>query len=681
MRVPIEWLKEYVEVPTSPEELSHRLTMAGLEVEAIEHDEGEPVLNVKVTPNRGDCLSMVGVAREVAALYGLFLRHPMPSARTCVPSEAAQFAHIEIVDDDLCPRYAARVVRNVRIAPSPEWMQKRLIAAGMRPINNVVDATNYVMLEMGQPLHAFDLDLLPEGRIVVRRAKPGERIVTLDGVERDLQPDMLMICDATHPVAVAGVMGGGETEVTPSTRNVLLESAHFHPTSIRRTSQRLQLSTEASYRFERIVDPGGVVAALDRACDLLEQIGAGEPVPGAVDVYPRPVPERTVTLRPERCNLLLGLNLDAQTMVDCLWRLQLAAHLQDGVIHVQVPTFRPDLNIEEDLAEEVGRVYGYENIPERLPFGHTHRGGDSPNTRRVRPLQDALMRAGLVEVHTHTLRAPGQLDDPSRTPMRVRNAASEELSILRNSLIPSLMDVVVHNLARRQTEVFLFEVGAVFCVLPDGDYSETLKAGFVLTGSVFPPGWDARYPAADFFTAKGVVQTLLDAVGIEQAQYVPAADRRFHPGRSAKVVVGEQELGVFGELHPDALEALDITRRSVLAGEFDVDTLWALASRRVRYIPLPRYPAVLRDLAVVAPEDLSYQQVEDVVRQAGGSLLESVRLFDVYRGERIPEGTRSLALSLTFRSPERTLTDDEVDAIVGRIVSALEAIGAKLRAQ
>ncbi|MEJ5250649.1 MAG: phenylalanine--tRNA ligase subunit beta [Chthonomonadetes bacterium] len=680
MRVPIEWLKEYVDVQASPEELAHRLTMAGLEVEAIEHDEGEPVLNVKVTPNRGDCLSMVGVAREVAALYGLPLRHPMPSARSDEPGDAAQYAHIQIIDEDLCPRYAARVVRNVRIAPSPEWMQKRLTLAGMRPINNVVDVTNYVMLELGQPLHAFDLDLLPGGQIVVRRAKSGERIVTLDGIERELQPEMLMICDATHPVAVAGVMGGGETEVTPNTRRVLLESAHFNPTSIRRTSQRLQLSTEASYRFERVVDPGGVVSALDRACELLQQIGAGEPVSGVVDVYPRPAQERTVTLRPERCNLLLGLNLDAQTMVDCLRRLQLKAELRDGVIHVTVPTFRPDLNIEEDLAEEVGRVYGYENIPERLPFGHTHRGGDSPDTRLIRPLQEAFVRAGLIEVHTHTLRAPGPLDDPARTPVRVRNAASEELSTLRNSLIPSLMDVVVHNLARRQTEIFLFEVGRVFRVLPDGDYEETLKAGFAITGSVFPPGWDARYPAADFFTAKGIVQTLLETVGVDEALYVPASDPRFHPGRSARVLVGEREVGIFGELHPDILEKLDIARRTVLAGEFDVYTLWSLATRRVRYVPLPRYPAVLRDLAVVAPEDLPYQQVEQTVRQAGGDLLESVRLFDVYRGERIPEGTRSLALSLTFRSRERTLTDDEVDQIVGRIVQALEGIGAKLRA-
>ena len=679
MRVPIEWLKEYVDVQASPEELAHRLTMAGLEVEAIEHDTGEPVLNVKVTPNRGDCLSMVGVAREVAALYALPLRHPMPAARTTEPGEAAQVAKVEIIDDDLCPRYAARVVRNVRIAPSPAWMQQRLLAAGMRPINNVVDVTNYVMLELGQPLHAFDLDLLPNGHIVVRRARPGEKIVTLDGVERDLQPDMLMICDATHPVAVAGVMGGSETEVTPSTHNVLLESAHFHPTSIRRTSQRLQLSTEASYRFERVVDPGGVVAALDRACELLEQIGAGEPLSGVVDVYPRPALERTVTLRPARCNLLLGMNLDVQTMLDCLRRLQLKADLRDGVIHVTVPTFRPDLNIEEDLAEEVGRVYGYENIPERLPFGHTHRGGDSPNTRLIRPLQEAFVRAGLIEVHTHTLRAPGPLDDPTRTLVRVRNAASEELSTLRNSLIPSLMDVVLHNLARRQTEIFLFEVGAVFAQLPDGDYSETLKAGFAITGSVFPPGWDARYPAADFFTAKGVVQTLLETVGVAEAEYEALDDPRFHPGRSARVLAGGRELGVFGELHPDVLEQLDITRRTVLAGEFDVQTLWSLAERRVRYEPLPKYPAVLRDLAVVAAEDVPYQTVERTVKQAGGALLENVRLFDVYRGERIPEGTRSLALSLTFRSPERTLTDEEVDEIVARIVHGLEEIGARLR--
>lgn len=679
MRIPIGWLKEYVEVQASPEELAHRLTMAGLEVEAIEQGDGEPVLNVKVTPNRGDCLSIVGVAREVAALYGLPLRHPMPAARSTEPGHAAQFARVEIVDVDLCPRYAARIVQDIRVAPSPAWIQQRLLDAGMRPINNVVDVTNYVMLELGQPLHAFDLDLLPQGQIVVRRARPGEHIVTLDGVERELQPEMLAICDSTHPVAIAGVMGGSETEVTDGTRRVLLESAHFHPTSIRRTSQRLQLSTEASYRFERVVDPGGVVAALDRACELLEQIGAGVPLPGVVDVYPHPEDERTVTLRPERCNLLLGLQLDADTMVDCLRRLQLPAELRDGTILVRVPTFRPDLRIEEDLAEEVGRVYGYENIPERLPFGHTHRGGESPNTRLARPLQEAFVRAGLVEVHTHTLRAPGPLDDPHRRAVRVRNAASEELSSLRNSLLPSMMDVVLHNLARRQTEIFLFEVGAVFTQLPDGDYEERLKAGFILTGSMFPPSWDARYPAADFFTAKGVVQELLEAVGIVTAHYVPLSDPRFHPGRSARVLVEEREVGIFGELHPEVLELLDISRRTILAGEFDVEALWSFAPARTRYEPLPRYPAVLRDIAVVAPEEMPYQQVENTVREAGGALLESVKLFDVYRGEHIPAGSRSLALSLTFRSAERTLTDAEVDEVVAGIVRALEQQGARLR--
>lgn len=679
MRIPIEWLKEYVEVSASPEELAQRLTMAGLEVEAIEQEGQEAVLNVKVTPNRGDCLSMVGVAREVAALYQLSLIHPMPYAQSHEPGEAASLARVDIADPDLCPRYAARIVRNVKIAESPDWIQRRLIAAGMRPINNVVDVTNYVMLEMGQPLHAFDLDLLPEGHIIVRRARAGERIVTLDGVERELQPDVLLICDRNRPVAVAGVMGGSDTEVTPNTRNVLLESAHFNPTSIRRTSKQLQLTTEASYRFERVVDPGGVVAALDRACELLIQIGAGEPVEGVVDVYPRPVAPRVVTLRPARCNLLLGFDLDAHTMVDCLRRLQLPAELKDGVIVVNVPTFRPDLAIEEDLAEEVGRIYGYENIPERLPFGHTHRGGDSPNTRLVRPLQEACVRAGLTEVHTHTLRAPGVLDDPNRALVRVRNAASEELTSLRNSLIPSLMDVVLHNLARRQTEIFLFEVGAVFESLPDGEYSECLKVGFVLTGSQFPPSWDSRYPPADFFTAKGVVQTLLEAVGSPEAEYTPLSDPRFHPGRSARVTVCGEEIGIFGELHPDVLEQLDIRRRVVLAGEFDVQRLWASQEGRIRYQPLPRYPAVLRDLAVVASEELPYRLIEQTVREAGGEWLESVRLFDVYRGDPIPQGARSLALALAFRSPERTLTDEEVDRVIEQIVHRLEAIGASLR--
>lgn len=679
MRLPVEWLRDYVDTDANPEQISVTLTMAGLEVETVEQDGDEIVLDMKVTPNRGDCLSLVGSARELAAKQATPLKHPMPSAISLEPGLLAARCSVTVHAPDLCPRYAARLVDNIKIGQSPIWMQKRLFAAGLRPINNVVDVTNYVLLELGQPLHAFDLNLLPQGAIVVRRAEEQEQIETLDGGKHTLSSDMLVICDANHPVAVAGIMGGAETEVTASTKSVLLESAHFHPSGIRLTSQKLGLASDSSYRFERNVDPDGVVAALDRACELLQQMGAGEPVPGVLDVDNRDSELRVVTMRTDFCRLLLGTEVSDDVQLDCLQRLQIAAELNDGVITAVIPSWRADLVQEHDLIEEVGRVYGYENIEESLPKGLTNQGSDSIRSRKCLPMREALLRLGLTECVCHTLRAPGVLDEPGKVAPKVRQAASPELSTLRTSLLPGLVDVIRHNMARRQNDAYLFETASVMHEIGEYEFEQPYKIAFVCVGQSIPAGWNTKPQVADFYTAKAVVEALLESAGIANWSMEATADDRFHPGRSARILADGVVLGQFGELHPDVHTALDIKRVRIVGGEFDFQSLVDAGGAKLAYQPISKYPAVYRDLAILAPVSMPFQQLLELAMLQGGDDLDSVWLVDVYQGEHVQEGMRSMTLSLTFRRTDRTLVDADVDTRIQSIVGALDGIGASLR--
>lgn len=729
MRVPLEWLQQIVDVRATAQEIAERLTMGGLEVEGIEPpkevyqqavkkqveadiaqaaaDLGD-VLDVYITPNRGDCLSMVGVAREVAALYSLPLKIPL--ARTVgagegvrAENEAAQQTSVTIEDTDLCPRYAARIVRGVKVGPSPEWMQARLAAAGMRPINNIVDVTNYVLLELGQPLHAFDLDMLAEGRIVVRQARDGETLKTLDGEERSLTSPMLVIADAEKAVAIAGVMGGAETEVSEKTTNVLFESAHFHPLSVRRTSRGLNLRTEASYRFERVVDPNGVVRAVNRACQLLAEMGQPEAVPGVVDIYPKPIEPRVVNLRVGRAAALLGIeDITAEVATDCLTRLELSvqtvspvsAHAESGALvadsspetlAVTIPTFRPDLTIEEDLVEEVGRIYGYENIPETLPRGETTRGGESEEGQFLARIRQLLVGCGLQEVITHSLSAPSFFDAPDDAARRVavRNVLSAEVSGLRRSLLPTLLDVAKHNATRGQSSLALFEIGRVWQneetesgLVP----KEYLAVAGLLVGNLTPSGWqkDVKPIPADFSTARGVVEQLCAGLDISEVTFTPLAEQaaalpQFHPGRTATLCLSDdQPEGVLGELHPRQAPVIGLRDRIILF-EISLEALHKAAPSDVKtYRPVSRFPAVSRDLAPRVAEALSYSAVETAIQAASSDILEEVRLTDVFRGGPLPEGIKSLTLAFTFRSADRTLSEGEVNAALDRLRTALE---------
>ncbi|GIV08457.1 MAG: phenylalanine--tRNA ligase beta subunit [Fimbriimonadales bacterium] len=689
MRVPIEWLKDFVQADLPPDALAKRLTMAGLEVEAVLDTPQGAVLSMYLTPNRGDCLSVFGVAREVYALLGeaarpteLFHRlnaqilNPPPAK----PLQTAEYARVEIRDPDLCPRYAARVIRDIKPAPSPASVQNRLLAAGMRPINNIVDATNYVMLELGQPLHAFDLNNLKEHTIIVRRAELGERITTLDGQEHELRPQNLMICDAVRPVAVAGVMGGAETEVTDDTRHILMESAHFSPMSIRATARQLGLRTESSYRFERFVDPNLVIVAQHRVCELLEQWTGVAAVPGIIDVYPRLFEPRVLTVRLTRAERLLGYSLDAEEAHAALERLNLRPEPTDGGFQVQTPLYRADLLREEDLVEELGRTLGYDRIPAIPPQGFTTQGKDSPEGVFAERVRTVLLSAGLQEVVGHTLEAPSLLQSGGEgvgewmyQPVPLQNPMSDELSMLRHSVMSSLVRAADHNRRRNRRDVHLFEIGRVFAQDEQGSFHEWTHLGILMTGYLHAPHWAAKPQPADFYALKGIVEHLLGELGI-QARFLPAEgrDHRLHPTRSAYVHdADDQRLGILGELHPELQKRYEFRQRVYLA-EFGMTALMHAAAHTVHYRPLPAFPPVLRDIAFVVAQSVPYATLESTIREAGGAWLEAVRLFDRYTGAPVPEGHHSLAFSLVFRDPVRTLTDEEVNTRVEAIFEALE---------
>ncbi|MCX6358924.1 MAG: phenylalanine--tRNA ligase subunit beta [Armatimonadetes bacterium] len=672
MRLSLEWLEQHAPTGMAADEAATTLTMAGLEVEETEESDLGPVLNIKVTPNRGDCLSVIGLAREMAAAA----RKPfidVAAAATPDGGEAGDLVQVTIEAPDLCPRYAARVVRNVTIGASPEWMRRRLVAAGMRPINSVVDITNYVMLELGQPLHAFDLPLLRGAAIRVRRSKPGEAITTLDGAERPLAEGLLIIADDERPVAVAGVMGGADTEIGPRTTTILLESAHFDRKAVRRSSKALGLQTEASYRFERIVDPAGVVRALNRACDLIADLGAGTPVDGVVDVYPGAVPVRTVTLRLARVSQMLGFDLSADEVQKSLQALGFDVTECEGeALAVQTPSWRPDVVREIDLIEEVGRVVGYGRMPEKLPSGATTQGGDSDLGRQMTLAREVLVGAGLTEVVGHSLVAATPLDDDGGERVAIRTALSSELSGLRRSLLPGLADVLARSVRRGQPQVALFEVARVFHEAPGG-HTETLSVGALLHGAPSTDAWRAadRPAPADYYTVAGLAQALCAAFKTEPPVMRRASDARFHPGRSAEIVVGGEVIGVAGELHPAVAADLDLRERAV-ALELSLADLVAAGRRTMGFVEPSAFPGVTRDLAPRIASDTPHEAVRQAALDAAPETLEGLALTDVYSGPNLPAGARSLTLSFTFRALDRTLTDDEVETAMAAIRAALE---------
>ncbi|MCA1834199.1 MAG: phenylalanine--tRNA ligase subunit beta [Actinomycetota bacterium] len=647
-------------------------TVLGLDDVVIEFD---------VTSNRPDLLSVAGIAREVAAMEGLPFRIPSPS----VPEKGAavsERAGVTVKDAKGCPRYLARVITGLRNGSSPGWMQRRLVAAGMRPISAIVDITNYVLLERGHPLHAFDLAKLDGPAIVVRRAKKGERITTLDDVERVLESDDVMICDAKRAVAVAGIMGGGDTEVSTETTDILLESAYFDPQRIAATARRLGLRTEASVRFERGADVEAVPGAADRVCELLLEICGGTVATGVLDVMARRPKPKPVRLDIARASTLIGVSIPAADMASMLGSIGMDVTSSSRTsLRVIPPSFRPDVAIEEDLVEEIARLYAYDRIPETLPTGG-RTGGLTRDQRLRRLVRRVLLGTGLSEAQTLSLTSPSlpdRLGLPAehawRGKLTLQTPLSEEESVLRPALLPGLLLAAERNIARRVRSVALFEIGTVFAPGNDILPKEGLSVAWLMAGEM-PGGWHGER-GYDVFDATGVLHALTEGLGIGDLSVEPSQEVVFHPNRNGLVVLNGARIGQVGELHPRIARALDIPGR-VAVGEVLLNPM--LAAARESVVPeIPRFPAIERDIAVIVPDDAGAMRVESVVRDAAGALVESVQLFDVYRGAQAGEGQVSLAFRLTFRHGERTLTDDEATSAMGSVTSAVGERGWRVR--
>jgi phenylalanyl-tRNA synthetase beta chain len=637
----------------------------------------DAILEVEVTPNRPDCLSVLGVAREVAALTGGRLRPPDCAVRED-PAVTTAGWRVTIDDPALCPRYAARLITDVTVGPSPAWLSQRLRAVGLRPINNVVDVTNYVLWELGHPLHAFDGEQLRDRHVIVRRARPGETVVTLDGQSRALGDAMLVIADAARAVAVAGVMGGANTEVGGSTRTVLLESAYFAPGSIRRTAKALGLSTEASYRFERGADIEGLRDALDRAAGLIAELGAGRVAAGVLDAYPVPRRPLAVPLRLERIRRVVGACPPRALVADILRGLGFPATERDGGFEVVVPAFRRDVAIEDDLVEEVARVWGYDKIPSTLP------SGTLTLTRRPRPVvardtvRRSLAAAGYHEAvslspidPTH-LRHLGLAADDARV-VRLQNPLAVDRSVLRPTLLFGLLEALATNVRRQTPDVRLFEIGRVFegrgaGLLP----REDTRVGVVLTGLRAPRAWHTPRARVDVFDAKGAIEGLVEALGRGDVSVAPTSMPYLEDGRAATVVIEGTPVGTVGELHPDVQRSFDLPT-PVFVAEVSLDAIEALPSRAVQYRPLARYPGVQRDLAVVVPAEVSAAAVSRAIEAIRPPWLRRVALFDVYEGAQVGPGRKSLAYGLLYQAEDRTLTDAEVNGAHGELVERLRA--------
>ena len=630
------------------------------------------VVEFEITPNRPDCLCVIGLAREAAVTFGKKLQLHEPVVEAKAGGDINELAKVFIDEPDLCPRYTARMVKNVKIAPSPEWMRERIRNAGMRPINNIVDITNYVMLEYGQPMHAFDFACVGNNEIHVRCAREGETIRTLDGTERKLTPSMLCICDTDKPVGVAGVMGGENSEIVGDTAMVLFESANFNGPSVRRTATALGMRTDASSRFEKGLDIKNTYAAVERACELVEMLGAGEVVEGVIDVVPRPLTPTTVKLEPEKINALLGTDINESTMRKIL--VDLGFTLEGDTIFV--PSWRGDVEHYSDIAEEVARFYGYNEIPTRFTGAISTCGGFNPTQLAERAVGQALRSLGLDEIITYSFISPSYYDkirmpadSPLRDSLRIRNPLGEDTSIMRTTVLPSMLEILTRNYNFRNKSAALYEIGKIYLKREDGLADEPKIVSMGAYGA-----------GVSFFTVKGWVEQLLHALNTPKAKFVAEhGNAAYHPGRCAKVYVGEEYIGVFGQIHPEVARNYGVDAELYCA-ELSFDALCKVKGGIPVYKPLPKFPSVTRDIAVVCSSDITVGELTDCILASGGQYLKDCTLFDVYTGHHIAEGMKSVAFSLTMRADDQTLTDEHADETVRNVLSALrEKYGAVIR--
>lgn len=633
----------------------------------------DTVFEYEITNNRVDCYSVIGIAREAAATFRKPF-HPPVVTETGNAEDVNNYVKVEVEAQDLCTRYTARLVKNIKLAPSPEWMQRRLASAGIRPINNIVDITNYVMEEYGQPMHAYDYDTIAGGKIVVRRAADKEKFVTLDGQERTLDSSMLMICDGEKAVGLAGIMGGENSKITDDVKTMLFEAATFDGTNIRKATKKLGLRTDASGKFEKGLDPENALAAMNRACQLIEELGAGEVVGGVVDVYPKKKERVRIAFEPERINALLGTDISVEDMLGYFKMLELEYDQEAN--ELIIPTFRQDLLRTADIAEEVARFFGYDNIPTTLPHGASTMGKISFKQRIEDVAGEIAQFCGFSQAMTYSFESPKVFDklklaadSPIRKTVVISNPLGEDFSIMRTLPLNGMLNSLSTNYNRRNKDVKLYELAKVYLPVEGEDLPDE-RVQFTL----------GFYGEGDFFTMKGVVEEFLEKVGMgTKPQYAPEAGKEFlHPGRQANIIYKNAVIGYMGEVHPDVADTYGIGERAYIA-VIDLPTVTQMASFDRKYEGIAKFPAVTRDISMVMQKSVLVGDVEKVIEKRGGKLLESYRLFDIYEGAQIQEGFKSVAYTISFRAKDRTLEDKDIQPIMEKILKDLSNMGIELR--
>lgn len=633
----------------------------------------ENVVEFEITSNRPDCFSIIGLARETAVSFGKPFTVPEISF-TEQGGDINELVSVEILDKDKCKRYNSRVVKNVKIGPSPKWMRERLEACGVRAINNIVDITNYVLLEYGQPMHAFDIRDIAGGKICIRRAEENEVIKTLDGQDRTLTADDLVISDAERAIAVAGVMGGFNSEIKPDTTTVVFESAMFDAASVRLTAQRVGLRTEASSRYEKGLDYNNTVPAIERACQLVEMLGCGEIVSGMIDAMGNVEGETVIAFRPEKINSFLGTDISADDMIKILESLEVKVDTE--TMTLVPPSFRPDLQAEADIAEEIARFYGYDVIPTSLLRGETTIGSKTPEQLTADKINQVLTSQGMYEIYTYTFQSPAILDklgipagSPLRNYVRIGNPLGEDTSIMRTTMAGSMLETLSRNYNYRNKSAKLFELGKIYIPNAPGqlpDEPQKLMLGM--------------YGGVDFYDIKGICEEIFTRLHIADVEFIPVNDDPvYHPGRTARIVAGNKEIGIIGEVHPAVLRAFEIGTKAYI-GELDFDALFTAADHNVKFVPLTKFPAVTRDFSIVVDRKTPVAEIEKVMKKAGGKLLTSLELSDVYTGEQIPADKKSVMYKAEFKAPDRSLTGEEADNLHAKIVKLLgKELNAELR--
>jgi len=667
MKTTFNWLKDYLDIEISCERLAHLLTMAGLEVNSIEKKDGDFVFEQEVTPNRPDWLSVIGIARELSAISGKKLKKPLTTIKTQSSKEKIS---IEIKDKKLCPRYSGRVIEGIEAKQAPEWMQKRLKLVGLRPVNNIVDITNFCQLETGQPMHAFDYDKIEGKKIIVRLAKKGEKITTIDNIKRELSSDTLIIADEKKPIAIAGVMGGMDAEVTSSTKNILLESAYFNPVSVRLASRKLGLSSESSYRFERGVDLDSVVSASNRAALLISEFAGGS-LQKLVDKGAKKVSTKQIIYDVKRMNKLLGCDISGAKAMTIFKALDCKVTGSKTKIKVNPPSFRRDLLNEVDLLEEAVRIYGYENIPSTIP-GMVAQKKRKDSSRVIQEeVRNLLASSGMTEVVTYSLISREMLEKLSSDEsniIEVVNPLSAEQEIMRPTIIAGMLNAILRNVNRRQHNLRLFEMGKVY--FKDGtNFKERLVLCLAATGAV-TANW-RRKRNVDFFDIKGIIETLCYRLGVESVVFSKERSSIFSSTESAILKIGKEKIGTAGKIEKNKLSKFDI-KQDVYVAEIDMDKLFECVKLKKRFSPIPKFPSIKRDISIVVEKTLASSEIISLIQESGSSVVTKVEVFDEYYGKHIPEGKKGLSFSIIYQDTTKTLTDQQVDTLHSNIKEALK---------